>query len=146
MLTGGSPRYQIYRTADGRHVAVAALEQKFWDRFCELACVPEAWRDDRKDEAATIAAVREIIAGRTADEWRRRFDGVDCCCSVVLKLEEAMADSHFAMRRVFDHGLENEDGARIAAAPVAVAPQFRERPGEPKRAPSLGAHNDELLR
>jgi crotonobetainyl-CoA:carnitine CoA-transferase CaiB-like acyl-CoA transferase len=65
---------------------------------------------------------------------------------VVLKLEEAMADPHFAMRRVFDHGLENEDGARIAAAPVAVAPQFRERQGEPKRAPTLGAHNDELLR
>ena len=146
LLTGGSPRYQIYRTADGRHVAVAALEQKFWDKFCELADVPEPWRNDRKDQAATIAAVREVIAGRSADEWRRRFDGVDCCCSVVLTLEEAVADQHFAMRLVFDHGLENEDGERIAAAPVAVAPQFRERPGEMKRAPALGAHNDELLR
>jgi hypothetical protein len=35
MLTGGSPRYQIYPTKDNRHVAAAPLEQKFWESFCE---------------------------------------------------------------------------------------------------------------
>jgi crotonobetainyl-CoA:carnitine CoA-transferase CaiB-like acyl-CoA transferase len=39
-LTGGSPRYQIYPTADGRYLAVAALEQKFWDTVCELIGLP----------------------------------------------------------------------------------------------------------
>jgi crotonobetainyl-CoA:carnitine CoA-transferase CaiB-like acyl-CoA transferase len=146
LLTGGSPRYQVYPTADGRHVAVAALEQKFWDTFCDLIALPEPWRDDRKDPAGTIARVREIIAAGTAEEWKRRFYDVDCCCSVVLTLEEALGDPHFAMRRLFGHVLENEDGERTVAVPVAVAPQFRGDPGEAKRAPSLGAHNDELLR
>jgi alpha-methylacyl-CoA racemase len=76
LLTGGSPRYQIYPTADGRHVAVAALEQKFWETFCELIGLPEPWRDDRKDPAATIAEVRKIIAADTGEAWKRRFHGI----------------------------------------------------------------------
>jgi alpha-methylacyl-CoA racemase len=146
LLTGGSPRYQIYPTADGRHVAVAALEQKFWEAFCDIVDLPAPLRDDRKDPAASIAGVRKLIAADTAEEWKRRFYDVDCCCSIVLSLQEALADPHFAMRRLFDHVLENEDGARTTAVPVALAPQFRGPPAEPKRAPTLGAHNDELLR
>jgi alpha-methylacyl-CoA racemase len=146
LLTGGSPRYQIYPTADGRHVAVAALEQKFWEAFCDIIDLPQPLRDDRKDPSASIAEVRNRIAAGTAEDWKRRFYDIDCCCSVVLTLHEALADSHFAMRRLFDHVLENEDGARTRAVPVAVAPQFRGDPAEPKRAPTLGAHNDELLR
>ncbi len=64
----------------------------------------------------------------------------------MLSLQEALADPHFAMRRLFDPVLENDDGAHTPALPVAVAPQFRGDPAEAKRAPSLGAHNDELLR
>jgi alpha-methylacyl-CoA racemase len=146
IFTGGSPRYQIYPTADGRHLAVAALEQKFWDTFCDLIDLSGPWRDDRKDPGATIAQVRRIIAAGTSAEWKRRFYDIDCCCSVVLTLEEAFAEPHFSMRRLFDHVLENEEGERVAAVPVAVAPQFRGHPAKPKRAPSLGAHNDELLR
>jgi alpha-methylacyl-CoA racemase len=145
LLTGGSPRYQIYPTADGRHVAVGALEQKFWDTFCDLIDLPEPWRDDRRDPAATIAEVRRIIAAGTADEWKRRFYDIDCCCSIVRTLHEALAEPHFAMRGLFSHVLENEDGERTQAVPVAVAPQFRAEPGKAKRAPTLGAHNDELL-
>jgi alpha-methylacyl-CoA racemase len=146
LLTGGSPRYQIYPTADHRHVAVAALEQKFWDTFCDIIDLALPLRDDRKDPAASIAEVRTIIAAGTAEDWKRRFHDIDCCCSVVLTLQEALGDPHFAMRRLFKHELENEDGARTTALPVAVAPQFRGPPAEPKRAPTLGAHNDELLR
>src|SRR5690606_4810739 len=108
--------------------------------------LPEPWRDDRKDPAGTIAEVRRIIAGAPAEEWKRRFYDVDCCCSIVLTLDEAIADPHFAMRRLFDHILENEDGAAMTAVPVAVAPPFRDHPLTRKRAAALGAHNDELLR
>jgi alpha-methylacyl-CoA racemase len=145
LLTGGSPRYQIYPTADGRHVAVAALEQKFWDTLCDIIALPEPWRDDAKDPAATIDEVRAIIAGGTAQEWRQRFHGIDCCCSVVLTLKEALAEPHFAQRQLFDHVLENETLERTPALPVAVVPQFRGDPEDRRRAPALGAHNDELL-
>ncbi|HSR24842.1 MAG TPA: CaiB/BaiF CoA-transferase family protein, partial [Candidatus Eisenbacteria bacterium] len=41
LLTGGVPCYAIYETSDGRHLTLAALEPPFWERYCELAGVPE---------------------------------------------------------------------------------------------------------
>src|SRR3954462_5383678 len=49
LVTGGSPRYNIYRTRDGRFLAAAPLEQKFWETFCELLNVPVELRDDTRD-------------------------------------------------------------------------------------------------
>ena len=46
MLAGGSPRYALYATADDRLLAVGALEQKFWDAFCEGIALPSPLRDD----------------------------------------------------------------------------------------------------
>jgi len=48
MVTGGTPRYRIYRTADGRFAAIAALEQKFWDNLCGILDLPDKCRDDRR--------------------------------------------------------------------------------------------------
>ena len=35
-LSGGLACYNIYGTADGRHLSVGALESKFWERFCQV--------------------------------------------------------------------------------------------------------------
>ncbi len=146
LLTGGSPRYQIYPTADGRFVAAAPLEQKFWDAFCRLIELPDPLCDDSRDPQATIAAVRGIVAGRDAAHWRRVFYQEDCCCSIVATLEEAVRDGHFRARGLFSHMLENEEGEHVPALPVSIAPQFRGDPARPKSAPSLGGHNDEFLK
>lgn len=145
-LTGGSPRYQLYVTADGRHVAVGALEQKFWQTFCDIIDLPEALRDDAEEPRATIMKVREIIAEKPAEHWKAAFTGKDCCCSVVATLEEAMREPHFHMRGVFDHTIVNEDGHDLPAIPVAIAPPLRVDARTPRAAPALGAHNDELLK
>ncbi|HYH28981.1 MAG TPA: CaiB/BaiF CoA-transferase family protein [Pseudonocardia sp.] len=91
LLTGASPRYQLYGTADGRFVAAAPLEERFWRRFCELVGLPGDERDDAADPAATIAAVRVRIAARTAADWEAVFAGEDVCCAVVATPEEAAA-------------------------------------------------------
>src|SRR5919202_738105 len=57
LVTGGSPRYNIYRTRDERFLAAAPLEQKFWENFCALLKVPPALRDDKRDPVATRNAV-----------------------------------------------------------------------------------------
>jgi len=146
LVTGGSPRYQLYPARDRRIVAVASIEQKFWDRLCELINLPAELRDDSKDRLATIAGVRDIIATEDGDHWRKLFYGEDCCCSVVQSLEEALSDEHFRARGLFDHVLANEEGAVLPATPVSVAPQFRRPAHEPQAAPALGAHNDEILK
>ena len=91
LLSGGSPRYQIYQTADGRYLAVAPLEDKFWHRFCDLIDLPQLLRGHMADANEVITAVSDRIAADTADEWMRVFEGQDVCCSLVKSLDETAA-------------------------------------------------------
>jgi len=145
LVTGGSPRYHLYPTSDGRMVAAAPLEQKFWEAFCEIISLEPELRDDSKDPAATIARVAELIAAETSETWKQRFAGRDCCCSVVATVAEALADPHFRSRGLFDHVLRSEDGRTLPALPVPIASAFRADPGEALPAPTLGANNEEYL-
>ena len=138
-LTGASPRYQIYRTADGRHVSVGALEQKFWDELCDCLDLDPALRDDERDPQATIAAVAEIFATRPAKDWESRFLGRDVCAVVVRGVEEAIADIHHQSRGLFAFDIAS-DQHTLPALPVPVAARLR---GNEKRAsgPALGSAN-----
>jgi alpha-methylacyl-CoA racemase len=121
---GGSPRYGLYRCADGRFLAVAPLEQKFWDNLCAAIELPDAWRDDRCDPAGTRAAVAACIAARTSAEWLERLTGLDVCCNVVASVEEASRDPHFLARGVF--GREVAAGQMtMSALPVPIAEAVR---------------------
>lgn len=144
LVCGGTPRYRLYPTSDAKVVAAAPIEQKFWDEFCELIGLDVDLREDSRDMAATTRRIAEIIRSQPADVWRARFAGRDCCCSVVADVHQALDDPHFRARRVFDHVLVNETGARIPALPVPVAAEFRASPSEPSSAPALGAHNSEF--
>lgn len=95
---GGSPRYGLYRTADGRLLAAAPLEERFWQRFCEAIDLPPVLRDDRIDPEGTRRAVAARIARRTAAEWERAFEGLDTCCTIVRTLAEAAEHPQFRDR------------------------------------------------
>jgi alpha-methylacyl-CoA racemase len=144
LVTGGSPRYQLYDSRDGRIVAAAPLEQKFWEAFAAAIGLEADLIDDSRDPAATKTRVAEIIATRTAAEWAPILDTADCCCSIVQDVRAALADPHFRARGVFAHVLMNETGARIPALPVPICKAFRAPGGEALGAPALGAHNAEF--
>jgi alpha-methylacyl-CoA racemase len=137
-LSGGSPRYQLYPTRDGKLVACAALEQKFWQTFTATIGLAPQFIDDRGDPMASKAAVAAIIAGRTADEWRPLFTAADCCVTIMTTLEEALRDRHFVERGLFAHKVAGPTGATMPALPVPVDPQFRETPTIVKAVPKLG--------
>lgn len=139
LVTGGTPRYQIYRTADGRYLAAAPLEQKFWENFLAVLGAPELL-DDRTDPEATRQRVARIILDRTAADWEQRFRGIDCCVVVVRSLEEAVSHPHFVERGLFRHMLR-DDGCQIPALPVPVVPQFRRSREAPRAYPRLGEAN-----
>ena len=139
LVTGGSPRYQLYPTRDGRILAVGALEQRFWDVFCDIAGLEPALRDDTNNRAQTIASVREIIARDTAATWASRIAGRDCCCSVVATVEEASRDPHFVARGLFQYQLASDDGRTIPALHVPIDRAFRGDPNVTLGAPALGA-------
>jgi len=139
LLTGGSPRFQVYRTADGRFLAAAPLEERFWQRFCALIGLPEGLRDERAEPEAARRAIAAIIAAQPAEHWRGRFEGEDCCCNLVASLEEAMADPHFRERGLFAARIEAR-GQDLPALPAPLAPALRPAP-QAQRAPALGEAN-----
>jgi alpha-methylacyl-CoA racemase len=145
LVTGGSPRYRLYATKDGKIIAAAPLEQKFWETFCEILSLESNFRDDTRDPSGTTRRVAEIIASDTAENWRRRFYGRDCCCTIVARLSEAVADTHFAARNLFSWALANETGHEISALPVPILPAFRSAPST-AAVPRLGEHNEKYLR
>lgn len=141
LLAGGSPRYRVYPTADGRFLAAAPLEEKFWRNFCAAIGLDERFADDRRDAAATHAEVARIVAGQTAAHWQQVFAGRDVCCAIARTLEEAMAAPQFRQRRLFDAGLA-ADGRRAPALPVPLAPCYRDDGDKPF--PRLGEANDTI--
>jgi alpha-methylacyl-CoA racemase len=125
LLDGGSPFYGCYRTADGGHMAVGALERRFYDQFVVLLGiadeVPE--RDDpaRWDELRAAVAARFLT--RTRDEWTAVFAGSDACVAPVLSMREAPADPHLAARGTFtEHEgiIQPAPAPRFSATPTAV--------------------------
>jgi crotonobetainyl-CoA:carnitine CoA-transferase CaiB-like acyl-CoA transferase len=140
LVTGGSPRYRLYRTADGRFLAAAPLEDRFWNRFCAVIGLDEPLRDDSRDPDATAAAVAAIIAGRTSEAWERVLAGEDVCCTLVRPVGEAIADPALQERGLFDHEVRKGD-AVMPALPVPVAAALRPAPAGDTY-PELGEHDD----
>ena len=122
---GGSGRYQLYPTSDGKVVACGALEQHFWDAFVKVIDLPADLADDERDPHATAAAVRKIIAAKPAAHWQPLFAAANCCVTIVATLEHALADPHFVQRGLFDYRVSTPDGGEFPALPLPIAPALR---------------------
>ncbi|MFF5301878.1 CaiB/BaiF CoA transferase family protein [Streptomyces sp. NPDC013161] len=125
LLDGGCPYYGTYETADGRHMAVGALEPRFYDEFTRLlglADFPDARRDwTRWGELREAVAAR--FRSRTRDEWTAVFAGTDACVAPVLSLREAPHHPHLAARGTFtEHGgiTQPAPAPRFSATPTSV--------------------------
>ncbi|OUS05454.1 CoA transferase [Rhodobacterales bacterium 52_120_T64] len=139
-LTGGTARYRMYPAADGRQVIVGAIEEKFWQAFCNVIELPESLRDDDNDQSSTMAEVERRIAAQSSDHWEPLLVAADCCCSIVKTPLEAAQDPHFNARGVFDWTLSVGE-TQIEALPLPIAPMFRAAPSKQAAAPDLGEHN-----
>jgi crotonobetainyl-CoA:carnitine CoA-transferase CaiB-like acyl-CoA transferase len=145
LLTGGAACYRVYTTADGKQLAVGALELKFWQVFCEAAGLGELkdrhWSHGEVPGSSaaieTITRVTARIAQRTCAEWERRFEGVDACVTPVLTPAAALAHPHHAAR-----GLLHRQGAVTEIGPLAriSGSSWQARP-----APRAGEHTRAVL-
>ena len=138
LVTGGSPRYNIYRTSDDRFVAAAPLEERFWAAFCEAIELEPEWRLAAAEPAAATRAVAARIATHTAEQWTMRFAGRDVCCSIVVDLREALADPHFRARGLV-HPIESA-GTVLPTLPIPIAAAFRGPSESLGPAPALGEY------
>ena len=104
LLNGVLPCYNLYATQDGRHLAVGALEFKFWKAACEVFGRPDwvqrHWQRGQlpgsPDCAALRAEVAQLVASQPLAFWSERFAQADACVTPVLTLDEAQAHPLFA--------------------------------------------------
>ena len=141
LLTGGVPCYGVYETADGRHMAVGALEEKFWRLLCDTlgrADLKPAHLATGTDGARARAELAAIFRSRSQAEWCALFDSVDCCVTPVLRLEESLQDVHLRARGM----VADVDGVREVAPPVRMSElEFDTR----RPAPAAGGDSDTIL-
>lgn len=115
LLDGGMAFYDLYETADGRHMSVGALEPQFYEAFVRRLGIQDA--PDRHDVARAPELRRRIaeaFAGRTQTEWSQVFEGTDACVAPVLTFSEAVDHPHLSAREVF---VENAGVRQPAPAP-----------------------------
>jgi alpha-methylacyl-CoA racemase len=136
---GGSPNYGCYRCADGRYVAVAAVEPKFWAVLVRLLGgepenVPSPY--DTRDRDQCRQYLEGAFASKTRDEWAAVFEGTDACVTPVLTLAEAPGHRHNIARS----GYVMVDGRAAAAS----APRFSSLPSPAVAGRSAQAGRDLL--
>jgi alpha-methylacyl-CoA racemase len=141
LLDGGAPFYDTYVAADGRYVAVGAIEQRFWTALLGVLGLDAGSLPDRMNPA-NWPAVREVltarIATRTRDEWAKLAEGTDACLTPVLTPWEAADHPHNVARGTF----VEVDGV-VQPAP---APRFnRTPPGLPEPPPAPGSDTEQIL-
>jgi alpha-methylacyl-CoA racemase len=133
LLDGGTPWYDLYETADGRHMSVGALEPQFWAELVDRIGVELPDRDDPANHAAIRAALTARFTERTQAEWSEVFDGTDACVAAVVPLSEAPRHPHLAARGTFVE--------RDGVTQPAPAPRFSRTPATLGGAPAVpGAH------
>ena len=132
LLDSGAPFYEVYETADGRYLAVGAIEPPFFAALIEgLGFTPDEIGPqlDRNRWPETKARFAERIASRTRDEWMAVFTGTDACVAPVLSWAEAPGHPHNRERSAF----VEVDGV-VQPAP---APRFSRTPGSVSGPPGL---------
>ncbi|HEX7160811.1 MAG TPA: CaiB/BaiF CoA-transferase family protein [Trebonia sp.] len=150
LLDTGAPFYDVYETADGRHMAVGALESRFYATFTGILFAPQGIpaglpaQHDRARWPELRARFAARFGERSQEEWTKAFSGTDACVAPVRTMTEAPADPHLAARGTY----VTVDGL-LQPAP---APRFSDgTPGTaigalpPGPIAGTGAHTREVL-
>lgn len=140
MLDGGAPYYGIYETSDSKHMAVGAIEPKFYAVLLEGLglSIEMSEQNDRSTWPQTRAVIATAFASRTQRQWTEVFDGTDACVSPVVSILDAAHHPHMKTRGsvVLENGV-----VQPAPAPrfSGTAPTIGSPP------PQIGEHTEAVL-
>jgi alpha-methylacyl-CoA racemase len=143
-LNGGYACYGLYRTRDGRYLAVGALEPKFFAGVCEVLGRPELLADayDTGEAGERVKAeLSRLFAEHPLAYWKERFAGTDVCVEPVLEGDEVLEDPQLRARGLF---VDSEDSQRGRKVTHLLTPlRMGETPLRPP--PALGQHSQKIL-
>jgi crotonobetainyl-CoA:carnitine CoA-transferase CaiB-like acyl-CoA transferase len=146
-----NPLIGTFITADGRHIQLVFLESdRYWGPLCDLIERPDL-RDDPRfidhhardaNQLACVAALDEVFAGRTYEEWKQLLRQLDAPWSPVQSIEELLTDPQvLANDYLGEVVIEGGPTYRLPTVPV----QFDERPPALRPAPEHGEHTEAIL-
>ena len=123
MIDSGAPYYDVYQTADGRWLSVAAVEPRFYRVLLDiLGLAPESLpgQNDRSAWPGMKDRFAAVIRTRTRADWCARAEGREACIAPVLEADELESDAQLRGRGSFvrHHGI-------LQPAP---APRFSQTP------------------
>ncbi len=117
LLDGGAHFYDTYTCADGKHIAIGAIEPQFYALLLKLLGItdvafaaqmnPTAWPDLK-------ARLTALFASRTRAAWCELLEGTDACFAPVLDWDEAPLHAHNVARGTF---VKVDDVVQPAPAP-----------------------------
>lgn len=141
LLDGGAHFYGSYICADGKFVAIGAIEPQFYERLLQLCAIDDPafhHQMDARRWPELKSRLAEIFKTRTRDQWCELLAGTEACFAPVLDLDEAPAHPHNRARQTFIE----LDGV----TQPAPAPRFSRTPAEVARPPAAaGQHTEEVL-
>lgn len=141
VIDGGAHFYGTYECADGKYLALGAIEPQFYRELLERCGIDDAAFEAQWNEAqwpALRARMADLLRTRTRDTWCEILEGTDACAAPVLDMDEAPSHPHLKARGTF---VERE-----GVVQPGQAPRF-ERPAAPvSPAPQIGANTEQILR
>ncbi|RAL21836.1 CoA transferase [Lujinxingia litoralis] len=140
LLSGGLPCYRLYPTADGRHLAVAALEPKFWEALVAALHLEHLSGKGMLGGEAGEEVARELgdlLASESLNHWERLLARVDCCVEPVRDVGELIGDAMHQAREVFFMLA----GVQQTRTPLSAQTLARDATPAPRR----GEHSEAVL-
>lgn len=141
MLDTGAPFYEVYETADGKFMAIGAIEQQFYAELMERTGLKDEdlpFQMDRGQWPSMKERFAALFKSKTRDEWQSLLEGTDACAVPVLSMTEAPSHPHNVARATFV--------VRDGVTQPAPAPRFGRTEatiaGPP---PAPGEHTDAAL-
>ncbi len=145
--TGGSIRYNTFKTKDGKFITIGNLEDKFWFNFCDLIGREDLKKygfETKKEHVYIMEELRNVFHTKTRQEWLTIMNGRDICYGPVNETEEVLEDPQIKHRGMYshvDHPVEGKIGQISFPIKFSKFPQIIKYPP-----PRLGEHTEEVLR
>ena len=146
-LSGAFPNYNVYACKDGKYIALATLEPKFWIKFCQVVQKPEflglAMPQDRQMMQANKKHLEDFFLTETSDYWITLGKAEDLLISPVYEIDELDKDAYLQERKMF---VEMEHPKIGKIKEIGVPLKFSHTPAEPAWiAPELGQDTNSIL-
>ncbi len=136
--------YNTYETADGRYLAIGAVENRFWNNLCSLLEVDEygSQQYDNEKRLQIIEHLRDIFLSQPLEHWEQLLGKADVCFTKIQTIAEVLTDPLFTAREMIVDASAEDSSEKSFGIPVKLS----RTPGKIRSAPQpFGSATNDVL-